>query len=323
MKFTNPFKKAGDKQKDKNKKLTGDEIRIKIDRLINGTAVEVTEFVATLRRDENNNTILFSDDNFFKEEMPGLRDPLVSDVMHKLESRGLSKPEQIKKVNLAIEKQEKIISSEKGGYVKVEAKENEETKKIKVNKRTEETKLRLLKCVRYTLENRKGEGFFERIENDGMRTLSYLIRDGDLIPYWYKTPEHEGEPVILVPDVVQRKKFWKEATDETINDYNESQDTMWKGVLGVITKAIYLVLAIVLIVWTIHNARWSKEIYDESLAPQVRALETQNERIRQLCTQSIANQISNNEDLIDYAKWRLQYEMTANNTESKQSTIDI
>ena len=304
MKFFKSKKKNDEKKR--NQKLTTDIMRIRINRLINSTPVEIGVFDAELTRDKNNNTIIFSEEHQVKEELPGLYDSLISDVLYKLESRGLSLPEQITKLNTLIEKQNKQIQQERNGYVKTDS--EDETKQIKVNIQSEKTKLRLLKCVKYTLENKKGEGFFESIELDGTRSLTYLIRDGDLIPYWHKTPNSEGEPVILVPDIVQRKKFWKEATDETINDFNENQDTFWKGILGVITKGLFVLAFLGLIIWTIHNARWNSDLYDESLEPQIQQLQLENERIRQLCSSQVANQIENNEVLIEYAKDKLEKE---------------
>ena len=289
------FKKK-DKAKEKNKKLTGDVIRLRVNRLINSTPVEIAVFDATLTRDENNNTIIFDEANNVKEEIPGLYDSLVSDVLYKLESRGLSREAQIEKVE-----DHNVLNFNK---------EFAQPEKVKVNIQTEKTKLRLLKCVKYTLIDKKGEGYYESIEVDGTRSLTYLIRDGDLIPYWHKTPMSEGEPIVLVPDIVQRKKFYKEASEETINDFNESQDTFWKGVLGLLTKIAFVVMFISLIVWTVHNARWSGELYDESLEPKLQQLELENQRIRQLCSEQLANQMENNGVLIDYAKAKIEQEKT-------------
>lgn len=310
--------KDNKKLKERNKKLTGDVIRIRIRRLINSTPVEIGVFEATLTRDENNNTMIFDEKNNIKEELPGLHDSLISDIMYKLESRSLSIPVQLEKVKKAIEKQNEVIKKEKDGYL------TKDGNKLKINIQTERTKLRLLKCVKYTLDNKKGEGFFESIELDGTRCLTYLVRDGDLIPYWNKTPSSEGEPVILVPDVVQRKKFWKEATDETINDFNESQDTMWRGILGVITKGLTVILFLGLVFWTFHNARWSGDLYDESLMPEIQKLQLENEKIRQVCSSQIAHQIENNEILIDYAKIKLEEDNNKPDTLSNdKSNINI
>lgn len=303
----------------KNQKLTGDSIRIRINRLINNTAVEVLISNANLIRDKSNNTILFDEENNIKEELPGQIDSLISDILYKLESHGLSKEEQLKKVNRNIDAQETIIKNENKGYVR----EGEDV--IKINLETEKSKLRMLKCVKYTLENKKGDGFFESIELDGTRSLSYIITDGELIPYWHKTPTSDGEPIVLVPDIAQRKKFWKEATEEAINDFNESQDSMWRGILGVITKGLYVVLALALIVWTIYLARWSADMSDESLQPQIEILKLENEKIRQICSTQIASQVENNGLLIDYAKSKIEEDLKRSEaiTNTDKSNIQI
>lgn len=304
--------------KKKNQKLTNENMRIRVHRLQNGSPIEIGIFNAGLKRDVNDNTIIFSEENKFKEEVPGMYDSLVYDILYKLENRGLSLEKQAETVKNAIIKQEKLINEQKNGSISKTV--DGETKTRKINIKTEKSKLRLLKCIRYTIENRKGEGFFESIEKDGTRALNYLVRDGYLIPYWHKTPDVDGEPVSVVPDVVQRKKFWKETTDETINDFNESQDFMWKGILGFLTKGLYFLTFAILIIWTVHNARWDADLYDNSLAPQIKALELQNEKIRQQC---ITSQVENTKTLVDYAKIKLKEDQEINTGIIDKSNINI
>ena len=299
-------------KKSKNKQLTGDTIRIRVNRLVNNTPVEVAVFDAELKKDGNDNSIIINDSTNFKEELPGITDSLINDILYKLESRSLTREAQIDRVKKAIEAQQTLVSEAKNGYIikknkkVVEGKEVITDEKVKINIESEKSKLRLYKCVRYTLENKKGEGFFESIEQDGMRCLKYAIRDGELIPYWHKTPNSDEEPILLVPDISLRKKFYKESMEEAIQDFNESQDTMWRGILGVITKALYIILALGLIVWTVYLARWSADMSDKDLQPKIDALKLQIENTRQACSSQIANQIENNGVLIDYAKGVLE-----------------
>lgn len=327
------FKKDDNKKNiERNKKKTGDDIRIRVWRLENETYVELSgsPFIASLEKDESHNTIILNEDKDFKEEFPGLHDPLVSDILYKLESSQLSREGQIKKVNDAITKQNKILAEEKNG--KVPEKDNEgnivnddngKPKYKKVNKITEEHKLRLLKCAKYALENMKGSrGIFEKIESDGMRTLEYLVQDGNLYPFWHKTPMTEGEPVILVPDVVQRKKFWKESTEEALDDYNASQNTMWAKILGIAKGALFVVLVIGVTFMLFRNISWSQELYTESCQDEVKSLEMQIANTKKQCVQSISSQVDNNQALIDYAKEQLK-QKNKSQSQNKKSDIEI
>lgn len=302
----------------KNKKLSGNIIKIKVNRLLNGTPVEIAVFEGELIRDENNNTVIFNEDMNFKEEIPGIQDTLISDILSKLKSRSNSKEQQLKDINKAISNQEEIIKEESNGFIlKKRIVHDEEEKrdvtieeKVKINRQTEMSKLRILKCSKYALELKAGDGFFESIDIAGNRTLEYVIIDGELIPYWYKTPSNEGEPVILVPDVVGRKKFFKESETEAIQDFNESVDWFWKGWLGIAMKLLVVIAFAGLIVWTAFNARWSSDLYDDSLEPRIQELQLQNEKIRQQCNEGLAQQIENNEYIIDYAKTKMTEDLS-------------
>lgn len=321
--FGNKTNESDDKRK--NKKLTSSIVKIKVNRLLNGTPVEIGNFDGELIRDKNNNTIIFNDEMNFKEEMPGIQDTLISDILYKLKSRTYSKKEQIKELNKIIEEQEDIIKNEKNGFIIKKVKEYDEDKKkyikidkeIKVNRQTEMSKLRIFKCSKYALEEKDGDGFFESIDIDGNRTLSYVIIDGELIPYWYKTPSSEGEPVVLVPDVVGRKRFFKESETEAIQDFNESVDWFWKGWLGLAMKLLVVISFAGLIVWTVFLARWSGDLYDESLEPRIQELQLENQKIQQKCNEHLSQQMENNEIIFDYAKLKMTEEQSEiNNIQS-------
>lgn len=310
------FKK--NKNKDDNEKLTSNTIRIRVNRLINNSAVETVVVEAQLIMDENNNTIIFDENNKIKELLPGQIDTLISDILYKLESHGLSKEAQLKKVQDSINFQEELIRGENKGFVT-----NKKGEKVQINLETEKSKLRLLKCVKYTLDYKKGEGFFESIEVDGTRSLTYAVIDGELVPYYHKMPTDNGEPIVLLPDMAQRKKHYKDAMTEAIEDYKDSNDSFFNGVLGVITKGLYVVLALGLIIWTIYLARWSGDMNDEALQPKIDALKLQIEVEKQECVRQLSNQITNNGDLIDYAKFKLEEEQRESKLIENQDISDI
>lgn len=309
-----------DDNSNKNKKLTGSNIRIKVNRLLNGTPAEIAVFDGSLIRDGNNNTIIFNEKMNFKEEMPGMQDSLISDILYKLKSRTSSKKGQLDMINKFIKEQEDIITNEKNGFIIQKVKEVDKSsgkkvfveKKIKINRQTEQAKLRILKCSRYALDNKQGNGSFESIDINGNRTLTYALIDGELIPYWFKHPSDSGELMMLVPDVVARKKFYKEAETEAIQDFNESVDWYWKGILGVAMKFLTVAFFITLIVWTIFLARWSADLHNEDLVPMIQKLELENQKIQQRCSNQLAQQMENNDVLINYAKNKMQEE-TSNN----------
>lgn len=317
-KFFNKDKKVKD-DKSKDKKLSGNTIKVKVNRLLNNTPVEIAVFYGELVRDESNNTVIFNDDFNFKEEMPGIQDTLVSDILYKLKARTLSKNGQLDLIKKSIEEQENIIKNEKNGFIIKKVKKWDDEKKkdvvvdkqVKVNRQTEMSKLRILKCSKYALENKEGDGCFESIDLNGDRTLTYVIIDGELIPYWFKTPSDKGEPVILVPDVVGRKKFFKESETEAIQDFNESVDWFWKGWLGFAMKVLVVVAFAGLIVWTGFNAKWSADLYDNSLEPKIQELQLENRRIEQRCNEQIAQQMENNGIIFDYAKLKMAEDLSS------------
>lgn len=311
-------KSKDDNNASKNKKLSGNIIKIKINRLLNGTPVEIAVFDGELIRDESNNTVIFNEGMNFKEEMAGIQDTLISDILYKLKSRNNSKEKQLKDIDEAIEKQGDIIKEEQNGFItkkrivqdKEENREVTIEEKVKINRQTEMSKLRILKCSKYALENKEGDGFFESIDINGNRTLSYVIIDGELIPYWFKNPSNNGEPVVLVPDVVGRKKFFKESETEAIQDFNESVDWFWKGWLGLAMKLIVILGFAGLIVWTVFLARWNSDLYDNSLEPRIQELQLENQKTQQRCNEGLAQQIENNEYIIDYAKQKMTEDLS-------------
>lgn len=319
MAFKDFFSKKGDgiNNKGKNKKLTGDDIKIRVFRMINGSPIETYVFTASQVKGDDNNTILINEDMNFKEEFPGVQDYLISDIEYKLESRGLSKENQLEKVKKAIGKQMKIIDSEKNGKIDVDG------DSVKVNINTEKQRLRLLKCVKYNLENKRGEGYYECIEVDGSRCLSYLIRDGELIPYWYKTPDNDGEPVTLVPDIVQRKKYYKERVDEIVSDFNQNRDTKFMHFLKLAGQVLIVLLIIGNIFWAFQNMKWTERNANSDPSKALNDVRIQCESVRQECGKYIANQVDNNEVLINVGKKYLEDGLVSEGTGPNSDKGDI
>jgi len=313
------FSKGGGEvsNKGKNKKLTGNNIKIRILRMINGSPIETYIFNASQVKSEDNNTILVNEDMNFKEEFPGVQDYLISDIEYKLESRGLSKEKQLEKVKTAIDKQMKIIDSEKNGKISIE------DVKVKININTEKQRLRLLKCVKYNLENKRGEGYYECIELDGSRCLTYLIRDGELIPYWHKTPDNDGEPVTLVPDIVQRKKYYKERVDEIVSDFNQNRDSKFMHFLKLAGQVLIVLLIMGNIFWAFQNMKWTERNANADPSKALNDVRIQCESIRQDCGKYIANQVENNDILIDVGKKYLENNLIGDGVNTNDDKGDI
>jgi len=302
------FKKNNDK-KNKNKKLVGDTIRLRIHRLVGNMASEIAVLDAEIKKDDYKNSIIIHESDGFKEEFPGIVEPIISDIMYKLESYGLSKEQQINKVQDNIKKKEIILSKVKNGRVMVKKKDSDEEEEILINVETEKANLRLLKVVEYTLTHKNNEGSFEKIEVDGTRCISYLISNGELTPYWFNSPTSNGEPVTLTPDMSLRKKYFYDNEKERLDDLKDMIDTPINKILKTIIIALFIAAFLGNIGWTVYLAKWSGNLHDDALQPQLDKLNVQISQAKQDCIEQLSSQVTNNAIIIDWATIQLEKDL--------------
>ena len=303
------FKNKKDNKKDKNKKLVGDTIRLRIHRLVGNISSEISVLEAEIKKDDYKNSIIIHEVDGFKEEFPGVVEPIVSDIMYKLESYGLSKEQQIKKVQDNIKKKEIILSKVKNGHVIVKKKDSDEEEEILINVETEKANLRLLKVVEYTLTHKNNEGSFEKIEVDGTRCLSYLITNGKLIPYWFNSPTSNGEPITLTPDMSLRNKYFYDNEKERFDDLKDMIDTPINKILRTIVIALFIFAFLGNIGWTIYLFKINNTINDDALQPQLDNLNVQISQAKQDCIEQLSSQVTNNKIIIDWATIQLEKDL--------------
>lgn len=318
------FKKDKSKAKsNKKKNVISDTIRIRIHRLVGNVPSEIYIGNAQIQKDNYNNSVIVDDNSNFKEEFPNTIDPLISDIKYKLESGGLSYAAQLDKLKRTIEKKHLILSRVKNGKITVKDKEGQ-TKELNINVETEKANLRLLKVTKYILENKGENGSFEKIEEDGVRCLSYLISDGELIPYWYNSPKSNGEPVTLTPDMSLRKKYYYDNERERYDDLKNMVDNPINRILKVIAMALIVIVALAEFGGGIFLINKYNAVKDESLQPQLDKLNVQIAQAKQDCQEQLKNQVQNNEVILDWAKVKLSEDIQKTQTSNtNKSNIKI
>jgi len=251
-----------------------------------------------------------NEDKFFKEDLSFLKEPLIEDILRKVKNRFSSKDEQIKALDIAIKNQDERLSRIVGGKLKpikvLNSPEIKEDKWEKVNKISEDCKLRILKVTKFTLEN-EGEGSFEQIESDGMRCITYVAQDSHLTPMFIKVPNDPKthEPITMYKDESLKRKYQKEATDIITSDYMDSMNDKTSKLLAIASKVLLVLLVLANIFLFMHNINRDKAISER----ESELLAKWQESPVGICQNAIAessqvilNQIETNQVLIDYAK---------------------
>lgn len=216
MKFKNPFKKE---DKDKQKKLSENVVRINVKRSVGGLPYTIAEFDAIQDSDGSNNLILVNESANFKDDVEIVQDKVFSDLTLTLDLHKLSIEEKVTKLGEVIAKQETLIRSIDAGCIKKRStteEGKEEIVKVRVNLIDEEMKL---KRYRVLLDHitKYPEGSYEEIDVDGRKRVNYLYKAGVLYPYNIGTAK-----VTMYPDITSKRKIYKTEQDiidqEFIND---------------------------------------------------------------------------------------------------------
>ena len=257
--------------KPKEEKLTSDSVRIRIKRLMaNKVPVTIATFIAEQKKDENFNVILEGDDGRFKQELSIMKERVIDILKSKLELRGYSQEKKLQIINQKIREQEdRIKKIEKGEIIYREGiseKDLEKLKKdnpdaVKVNIINERNKLKHYKVLKYIVEN-EGDGSYEEIDVDGMRCMSFLSKDGDLIPIF-----HNASKVSMYEDIASKKKFYKQEQDKIELEFLRENKSIFGGYFDNFLKVVFIILFIANVIWAGYNASVAKkyaELYSSS-----------------------------------------------------------
>lgn len=291
---------------EKNQNVSSDIIRIRVYDSVGNVPNEIYTCDAVVEKDKYNNRVIVDEESGFKEEFPKFVDPLVSDIKSKLESYGLSREEQIKKIRGNIKQKELVLSKSKNGKLEVTHRKDGKSEEININVETEKATLDLLQVSLYSLLNKNREGSYFKIEADGIRCLSYLIVNEGLIPYWHNTPTINGEPVTLTPDMSLRKKYFYDNEQERLEDLREMVDNPMNKLFKLITMALFVVLVLANIGWTIYNFNVTQENAKGVPEGIINNLKLDIAKTQKVCTDQVANQVSNNGVVIDWASMELK-----------------
>jgi hypothetical protein len=249
--------------KKKNKKddsnIAETKVRIEVVRLLGGAVpYTIAKFEALQTADSDNNLILVDEANSFKDDVDIVKHKIIADLQDILELHKKPIEERIKLVKERIEKQQRLISSIKDGYIEREVeKEGKRVKeKVRVNKIDEDVKLREYTALLDVLSN-DGDGSYETIDSDGLKRIFYLYKEGILIPYKWITAK-----TTLYPDISTKRKLYKENQDLIDQDFfndNKGFFSGWKKYAGV---AILLIWMISLIYFSVNLNRSYAEFDD-------------------------------------------------------------
>ena len=308
--------------------MTTNLIRVRIKRLLNNTPVEIAVFEAEIKKDKDNNLTIINEEQFFKEDLAFVKEPLIEDISRKVKNRFDSKEEQKKALDIAIRNQEERLNRIVAGKLKpIPIKDKPvvpEKDWEKVNKISEECKLRLLKVTKFTIEN-EGEGSFEQIESDGMRCITYIAQDSHLTPIYIKVPNDTktNEPITMFKDESLKRKYNKEVTDVITSDYLDSMNDPVSKTLSIIAKVLLVITVLGSIFLFMHNLNWSKELAER----ETNLLEEWKTSPIGVCQNAIAQtsqylttEVESNRVLIDYAKEELKKSINQS-TQTEQTKV--
>lgn len=237
--------KRKEKEIKKERKTNKQEIHIVIKRNMGRTPEIVGEFDAVQERDDNFNFVAVNEDYNFKEEIDFSKQKIIEFMKYKLGLKDMKKSEKTKELDKNIKYIDEKLKELKNGKVKDDDKlpdrikmgnkESDEHGYVRVNKIDLENEKTNLQVIKYAVEN-EGEGSYEIINAEGKRQLEFCVSEGVLYPYFHRTNvDDNGNTLTTYPDITTRRKFYKESSNEAIEDYLKSQeDTLFTGIKGII-----------------------------------------------------------------------------------------
>jgi hypothetical protein len=258
MRFRNIFKKKEEET------ITGTAVNVKIIRhMADRIPVQVAYFKAYMTKDENFNLTLEQKSEDFKEDYSMEKLQIIENLKLKLKLTDLTLDEKIKTVKEAIQKQQGIIKEiqQLKGYVFQRDKEGNieyhaqgGPKKIEVNIIDQQKLLRHYETLLHKIKN-EGEGTYEGINLEGEREITFLSKDGVLVPVYYNSSE-----ATQYPDMSTKRKLYRQYNDMLEKRFLEAQQDFFGTVLGKIVTIVMIILFIANILWSHQNFQNSKEI---------------------------------------------------------------
>lgn len=254
--FVNPFKQKVDPKK----KIVGNMSRVRLWRFDNNLPVEIGVIDVEVTKDDNENTVLINEKAKFKEILYPAREDSVKDLLLKVSELADSKETKLKLLDKKIlEQQNRIKSIDKG---KIPTDKKPESDWEKVNKITEDYKLRVLRVTRETVENESVNHSFLSIESDGTKTYNYSIYDGEYIPMGWKIPTVKGEVITIYQDKSLKNKQYKEQI-VMLNDWISDQlKNPWDKWFKLITWVLAVILVLGNIFYTVDLNKRQSAITD-------------------------------------------------------------
>ena len=268
----NPFKK---KDNSKKEGISGTKIHVVINRLMSDiTPVVVAEFEAQQQKDDSFNFQIVNHDLKFKEDLSIVKERVLDYIIYRLELKNKTKADAIKLVETKIDAIDKELKGIKDGKIEKEVEEyNEKTNKttkvkkwIKINRIDKENELNHYKVLKFNIET-KGDGSYERMNGNGDREIQFATIEGVLYPYFWRSNKEKDSRLLIYPDMVSKRKFYKEASERVLDDYVRSQNGFFSGIKGIL---VTIAIVLLFITGTILTIRGSQKIQDAELMIQER-----------------------------------------------------
>lgn len=225
------FKK---KNKQEDKGIAGTKIHVIINRLMSDvTPVVVAEFDAVQVKDDDFNFQIINEELNFKEDLSMEKNRALDYITYKLELKKKSQEESLKLIDDKINELDKKIKSIENGKIG----------EIKVNRIDLENELKHYKVLKYHIST-KGNGSYERINKNGDREIQFCTIEGVLYPYFWRSNTDNNERLLLFPDMVTKRKFYREGNERVEERFIKSQAGFFSGLKGILATIAIVVLII-------------------------------------------------------------------------------
>ena len=259
------------KKKKEDKSIKAPLVRIEVKRLLgNSVPYTIARFDAIQDKDPDGNLVLINEDANFKDDVEITQNKLIQKLHYTLDLHSLDDTAKKEKVQKRIDEQDRFVKSIKEGYVIKKVKNEqgiEEEKKVKVNKIDEENKLEQYKVFLDTLTN-SGEGSYEEIDLDGVKKVSYLLKEGVLYPY--KLIKANGN---LYPDISVDRKVYKAEQDLIDKEFLNDTKDFFSGFKTYLMIGLLAIIIIANVVWTTKVMSLYNEWDESNIAELVKSSE--------------------------------------------------
>lgn len=259
------------KKETKKKGVGGNVIHVVIKKKLGeGLISTIAEFDVTQIQDENYNSKLVNTDLNFKEDYSFEKITAISILESKL--GGLSQDEQIKEIEKKIKKQTERLKLIKDGRLfssenisKYDAASTQEAKDLipceTINIIDENNELKSLKGALFYFQH-KGNTSYEELDINGKRQITFLARDGVLVPFSINVAKEETSE-----DKSTKRKIYYEKDYDIEKRYADSQNNGAGKVMfmiGLVVVGILIITGIVFLIKAQEKYSQAAQFLDES-----------------------------------------------------------